>query len=231
MAKNDLADKLNSPINSDKDRSTLKVIKSVRTAEGGDLIVNRAFPTHFISEFDPFLLLDEMGPADHGPGQAKGAPELPHRGFETVTYMLEGIFQHKDSNGHTGKLGPGDVQWMTDCSTSGVIHSEIPGDEFIRDDGRMHGFQLWVNLPMRDKMINPHYKEIPSSEIPVAKTPDGKVNAKVIAGKALNVNAVIKRRTPIMYVHFTLQPKSEIEQALEDYKSGRMDKINFWLQF
>ena len=75
MAKNDLADKLNSPINSEKDRSTLKVIKSVRTAEGGDLIVNRAFPTHFISEFDPFLLLDEMGPADHGPGQAKGAPE------------------------------------------------------------------------------------------------------------------------------------------------------------
>jgi redox-sensitive bicupin YhaK (pirin superfamily) len=165
MAKNDLADKLNSPINSDKDRSTLKVIKSVRTAEGGDLIVNRAFPTHFISEFDPFLLLDEMGPADHGPGQAKGAPELPHRGFETVTYMLEGISQHKVSNGHTGKLGPGDVQWMTDCSSSGVIHSEIPGDEFIRDDGRMHGFQLWVNLPMRDKMINLHYKEIPNSEI------------------------------------------------------------------
>jgi redox-sensitive bicupin YhaK (pirin superfamily) len=121
---------------------------------------------------------------------------------------------------------------MTDCSTSGVIiHSEMPGDEFIRDGGRMHGFQLWVNLPMRDKMINPHYKEIPSSEIPVAKTPDGKVNAKVIAKKALNVNAVIKTRTPIMYVHFTLQPKSEIKQALEDYKSGRMDKINFWLQF
>jgi quercetin 2,3-dioxygenase len=87
-----------------------------------------------------------------------------------VTYMLEGKFQHGDSHGHNGKLGSGDVQWMTDCSTSGVIHSEIPGDEFIRDDGRMHGFQLSVNLPMRDKMINPHYKEIPSSKISVAKT-------------------------------------------------------------
>jgi quercetin 2,3-dioxygenase len=206
-----LSDKANSPSNSDKARSTLKVIKSVRTVEGGGFIVNRAFPTNFLSEFDPFLLLDEMSVADYGPGQAKGAPDLPHRGFETVKYMLEGIFQHKDSNGHAGKLGPGDVQWMTDCSTSGVIHSEMPGDEFIRDGGRMHGFQLWVNLPMRDKMINPHYKEISSSEIPVAKTPDDKVNAKVIAKKALNVNAVIKTRTPIMYVHFTLQPKSEIE--------------------
>ena len=109
MAKNVLADKANSPSNSDKARSALKAIKSVRTVEGGGFIVNRAFPTHFISELDPFLLLDEMSAADYGPGQAKGAPNHPHRGFETVTYTLEGIFQHKDLNGHTGKLGPGDV--------------------------------------------------------------------------------------------------------------------------
>ena len=97
-------------------------------------------------------------------------------------------------------------------AASGVIHSEMPEDEFIRNGGRMHGFQLWVNLPMRDKLINPHYQEIPSSKIPVAKSPDGKVSAKVITGEVRNVNAVIKTRTPIMYVHFTLQPKSEIEQ-------------------
>lgn len=205
-----LSDKANSPSNSDRARSTLKVIKSVRTVEGGGFIVNRAFLTHFLSELDPFLLLDEMSAADYGPGQAKGAPDHPHRGFETVTYMLEGTFQHKDSNGHTGKLGPGDAQWMT--AASGVIHSEMPEGEFIRNGGRMHGFQLWVNLPMRDKLINPHYQEIPSSKIPVAKSPDGKVSAKVIAGEVRNVNAVIKTRTPIMYVHFTLQPKSEIEQ-------------------
>ena len=212
MAKNSLADNVNSPSNSDKARTVLKVVKSMRSIEGGGFIVNRAFPTHFISEFDPFLLLDEMGPADYGPGEAKGAPDHPHRGFETVTYMMEGKFQHKDSQGHSGKLNPGDVQWMT--AGSGVIHSEMPEDEFTRYGGRMHGFQLWVNLPRRDKMIKPHYQEIPSSKIPVAKSLDGKVTAKVIAGEAMGVNAVIETRTPILYVHFTLQPKSEIEQRI-----------------
>jgi quercetin 2,3-dioxygenase len=211
MAKNLLADKkINWPSNRHKARSVLKVVKSVRSIEGGGFIVNRAFPTHFVSEIDPFLLLDEMGPADYGPDEAKGAPDHPHRGFETVTYMLEGKFQHKDSHGHSGKLNPGDVQWMT--AGAGVIHSEMPEDEFNRNGGRMHGFQLWVNLPRQDKMIKPHYQEIPSSKIPVVKSPDGKVTAKVIAGEALGVNAVIETRTPITYVHFTLQPKSEIEQ-------------------
>ena len=116
MAKNVLADKANSPSNSDKAQSALKVINSVRTLEGGGFIVNRAFPTHFISELDPFLLLDEMDPADYGPGHAKEAPDHPHRGLETVTYMLEGKFQHGDSHGHNGKVGSGDVQWMTALS-------------------------------------------------------------------------------------------------------------------
>ncbi len=213
MAKNLLADKkINWPSNQHKARSVLKVVKSVRSIEGGGFIVNRAFPTQFISEFDPFLLLDEMGPADYGPGEAKGAPDHPHRGFETVTYMLEGKFQHKDSHGHSGKLNPGDVQWMT--AGAGVIHSEMPEDEFTRNGGRMHGFQLWVNLPRQDKMIKPYYQEIQSSKIPVVKSPDGKVTAKVIAGEALGVNAIIETRTPITYVHFTLQPKSEIEQYI-----------------
>ena len=213
MAKNLLSEKeVNAASNLHKARSVLKVVKSVKSIEGGGFIVNRAFPTHFISEFDPFLLLDEMGPAEYGPGEAKGAPDHPHRGFETVTYMLEGKFQHKDSHGHSGRLAPGDVQWMT--AASGVIHSEMPDDEFIRNGGRIHGFQLWVNLPRRDKMIKPHYQEIPSSKIPVAKSPDGKVTAKVIAGEGLGVNALIKTRTPIMYVHFALQPKSEIEQPV-----------------
>lgn len=213
MAKNLLADKkINWSSNQHKARSVLKVVKSIRSIEGGGFNVNRAFPTHFISEFDPFLLLDEMGPADYGPGEAKGAPDHPHRGFETVTYMLEGKFQHKDSHGHSGKLNPGDVQWMT--AGAGVIHSEMPEDEFTRNGGRMHGFQLWVNLPRQDKMIKPYYQEIPSSKIPVVKSPDGKVTAKVIAGEALGVNAIIETRTPITYVHFTLQPKSEIEQYI-----------------
>jgi redox-sensitive bicupin YhaK (pirin superfamily) len=212
---NSLADNnLNShrPYYYHKTRSVFKVVNSVRSIEGGGFIVNRAFPTHFISGLDPFLLLDEMGPVDYAPGEAKGAPDHPHRGFETVTYMLEGKFQHKDSHGHSGKLGPGDVQWMT--AASGVIHSEMPDNEFTRIGGRMHGFQLWVNLPRQDKMVQPHYQEIPSSKIPVAKSPDGKVTAKVLAGDALGVNAVIRTRTPIVYVHFTLRPKSEIAQQI-----------------
>jgi quercetin 2,3-dioxygenase len=111
MAKNVLADKANSPSNSDKAQSALKVIKIVRTVEGGGFIVNKAFPTHFISELDPFLSLDEMGPADHGPGHAKEAPDHPHRGLNRDIYA--GKFQHGDSHGHNGKVGSGDVQWMT----------------------------------------------------------------------------------------------------------------------
>ena len=212
MAKNLLADNVNSPSNSDKTLSVLKVIKSMRSIEGGGFIVNRAFLTHFISEFDPFLLLDKMGPADNGPGEAKGAPDHPRRGFETVTYVVEGKFQHRDSQRHSGKLNPGDVQWMT--AGADVIHSEMPEDQFSCNGGRMHGFLFWVNLPRQDKMTKPHYQEIPSSKIPVAKSLDGKVTSKVIAGEAMGANAVMETRTPIMYVHFALQPKSEIEQRI-----------------
>ncbi len=113
MVKNSLAAKVNTLSNTDKAWSVFKLSKSVKTIEGGGFTVNRAFPTHFISEFDPFLLLDEMGPAEYGPGKSKGAPNLTHRGFETVTYVLEGKFQHKDSQGHSGKLNPGDVQCIT----------------------------------------------------------------------------------------------------------------------
>jgi redox-sensitive bicupin YhaK (pirin superfamily) len=128
-----------------KSRSISSIVNSVQTTEGEGFVVNRAFPTHLLSDLDPFLLLDEIGPKDLAPGEAKGAPDHPHRGFETVTYMLEGRFEHKDSRGNAGKLGPGDVQWMT--AGSGVVHSEMPEKEFAQRGGRLHGFQLWVNLP------------------------------------------------------------------------------------
>jgi redox-sensitive bicupin YhaK (pirin superfamily) len=211
---NSMANKINSSKNEPEGqtRSALRVINSVRNVEGGGFIVNRAFPTHFLPDFDPFLLLDEMGPADYGPGEAMGAPDHPHRGFETVTYMLEGKFEHKDSQGHSGKLGSGDVQWMT--AGAGVIHSEMPEKEFARTGGRLHGFQLWVNLPRRDKMIKPRYQDIPNEEIPIANSADGRVKVKVIAGEALGKRAVIETRTPIMYLHFTLQPGAEVAQPV-----------------
>jgi redox-sensitive bicupin YhaK (pirin superfamily) len=193
-------------------RTVAGIVNSIETLEGGGFTVHRPFPKASLTEFDPFLLLDEMGPMTVGPNQAKGAPDHPHRGFETVTYMLSGEMEHKDSRGHAGKLRPGDVQWMT--AGAGVIHSEMPSAEFQRTGGKLHGFQLWVNLPRHDKMMRPRYQEIPSATIPTAQTDDSLVTVRVIAGEALGAKAVIETITPIMYLHFTLAPGGQISQRV-----------------
>jgi quercetin 2,3-dioxygenase len=195
-----------------KSRSISHIVNSVETAEGEGFIVHRAFPTNNFLDFDPFLLLDEIGPKDLTPGEAKGASDHPHRGFETVTYLLEGQFEHKDSRGNAGKLGPGDVQWMT--AGAGVVHSEMPEKEFAETGGPLHGFQLWVNLPKQDKMIKPRYQDVSSPKIPLGRSNDSLVTVKVIAGEALGASAVIETRTPIMYLHFTLQPGASIIQSV-----------------
>ena len=197
-----------------KGRGVAAVVDAVETFEGEGFLVRRPFPRQGLSFFDPFLLLDEMGPMDLSPGEAKGAPDHPHRGFETVTYMLSGRMEHKDSQGNAGRLGPGDVQWMT--AGAGVIHSEMPEREFARRGGRMHGFQLWVNLPSRDKMTRPRYQEIPAAEIPRAESEDGLVSVRVIAGEALGAGAVIETRTPIVYLHFTLKPGGRVTQPVPE---------------
>ncbi|EMO57730.1 pirin family protein [Leptospira santarosai str. CBC1416] len=128
----------------------VKTIRSsLRTVEGGGFPVRRPFPVRDLIQLDPFLLLDEMGPVEYKPGKAIGAPEHPHRGFETVTYLLTGEMEHRDSWGNYGKLKSGDVQWMT--AGSGLVHSELPSNDFQKNGGRMHGFQLWVNLPSSQK--------------------------------------------------------------------------------
>src|SRR5258705_3111649 len=199
-------------------RTVSGIINSVETLEGGGFLVHRPFPTYALADFDPFLLLDEMGPKDLAPGEAKGAPDHPHRGFETVTYMLEGRMQHKDSRGSAGKLTPGDVQWMT--AGAGVVHSEMPEPELLKSGGRLHAFQLWVNLPQRDKMMRPRYQEIPAAKIPVGQTDDGLVTVQVIAGESLGVRAIIETRTPIMYLHFTLQPGGRVSQHMPEEFNG-----------
>jgi redox-sensitive bicupin YhaK (pirin superfamily) len=198
--------------NNAKIRSIAGISSSIETMEGGGFPVRRPFPKSALSEFDPFLLLDEMGPVDYAPGRAKGAPDHPHRGFETVTYVLAGRMEHKDSQGHAGQLGPGDVQWMT--AGSGVVHSEMPEREFLRSGGLMHGFQLWVNLPARDKMMKPRYQEIPGPKIPITRSDDGLVTVRVVAGESLGSSAVIETRTPISYLHITVQPGGKIAQPL-----------------
>ena len=134
-------------------RAVSRVFTAPQSQDGDGVELRRAFPGNALMELDPFLLLDQMGPTDFGPGEARGFPPHPHRGFETVTYLLSGEMEHRDSWGNHGTLRPGDVQWMT--AGSGLVHSEMPGEALVREGGRLHGFQLWVNLPRKDKMSAP----------------------------------------------------------------------------
>ncbi|MDX6557966.1 MAG: quercetin 2,3-dioxygenase [Blastocatellia bacterium] len=199
-------------IRASETRTVAGIVNSIETLEGGGFLVRRPFPQASFSEFDPFLLLDEMGPIEVAPGEAKGAPDHPHRGFETVSYMLAGDLEHKDSRGHAGRLRAGDVQWMT--AGAGVVHAEMPSREFARQGGRMHAFQLWVNLPQRDKMTKPRYQEIPNSQIPKATSADGRVRVSVIAGEAMGEKAVIETRTPIIYLHYRIEPGGTVTQPV-----------------
>ncbi len=193
-------------------RSIAQIVHATPQLEGEGMIVTRPFPTVRLDQVDPFLLLDRMGPVTHGPGEAKGAPDHPHRGFETVTYILDGAIEHKDSQGNRGRIDAGDVQWMT--AGSGVIHSEMPSEEIRRDGGRLHGFQLWVNLPRRDKMMKPRYQELRAAGIPRATSADGKATVTVIAGESLGTRATIDTRTPILYLHVRLAAGARFSQTI-----------------
>lgn len=193
-------------------REVLDVITAHHQHEGAGFIVRRPFPSSGLRQADPFLVLDEMGPVEYRPGQAVGAPDHPHRGFETVSYILEGEVEHEDSAGHRGKLEAGDVQWMT--AGRGIIHSEEPSRALLERGGRVHGFQIWVNLPARDKLMSPRYQEIPRAAIPEAQTPDGLAKVKVLAGEALGARAVIETRTPISYHHWILSAGADVEIPL-----------------
>ncbi len=185
-------------------RSVHAVITATDTLEGAGFRVRRPFPTRSLDHLDPFLLLDEMGPMESKPGQAKGAPDHPHRGFETVTYLLSGEFVHRDSHGGGGTIRPGEVQWMT--AGAGVVHSEMPSAAFQKSGGLMHGFQLWVNLPRAEKLSPPRYQGLGGATLPTASSADGLAEVKVIAGEALGARAATATHTPILYLHATLRP-------------------------
>ena len=172
--------------------------------------VMRAFPAGTLSYIDPFLLLDRLGPVNFAPGAAKGIPPHPHRGFEVVTYLLAGRIAHRDSFGGAGTLGPGDVQWMR--TGSGLVHSEMPDDEFRRTGGTLHAVQLWVNLPRADKMLPPGYRDIPAGNVPQVETRAARV--KVIAGEAFGVKATLETRVPITYLHLTIKRGQSVVQPV-----------------
>lgn len=194
-------------------REAEKILSSHRQREGAGFIVRRPLPAPGLTALDPFLLIDEMGPIEYQPGEAVGAPDHPHRGFETVTYVLEGEVLHEDSAGHRGTIKPGGVQWMT--AGGGIVHSETPSAATLASGGRAHGFQIWVNLPARLKMTRPRYQELGAAEIPTAETADGLAQVKVIAGEALGVRAAIDTHTPIVYQDWSLAPGADVTLALD----------------
>jgi redox-sensitive bicupin YhaK (pirin superfamily) len=157
-------------------RKAEKIVRAQETREGAGVRIRRSLGTYALDYHDPFLLLDEFK-SEEGADYVAGFPDHPHRGFETVTYMLAGSMRHEDHKGNRGELGPGSVQWMT--AGRGIIHSEMP----LQNDGLMWGFQLWVNLPARSKMTAPRYQDIPASAIPEAHA-EGGVTIRVIAGEA-----------------------------------------------
>ena len=195
-------------------RSVQHLVTAHRQKEGGGFEVRRPFPTGGLEHLDPLLMLDEMGPVTYGPGEAVGAPDHPHRGFETVTYMLEGEGEHADSAGHAGTLRAGDVQWMT--AGAGVVHREMPSKRIQEEGGRVHGFQLWVNLPRSEKMTPPRYQEIKAEALPTATSEDGKAWVRVLAGEALGASAVIETHTPIVYQHWKMEPGAAVDLPLPD---------------
>lgn len=197
-----------------KIRSVKNTVVAHRQTEGGGFIVRRPVPTagSHGADVDPFLLVDEMGPVDYRPGEAVGAPDHPHRGFETVSYILEGELEHEDSAGNRGFLRAGDVQWMT--AGAGIIHAEMPSRRVIDQGGRVHGFQIWVNLPARLKMTRPRYQEVAAAKIPRATSADGLAQVRVIAGEALGARAVIDTHTPVVYQDWSLAPGADVTLPL-----------------
>jgi len=194
-------------------RKVTGVVTAHQQREGAGFLIRRALPTHGIDLVDPFLMLDEVGPVDYGPGEAIGAPDHPHRGFETVSYILEGEKLHEDSTGKTQLIGPGEVQWMT--AGSGIVHSELPSARIRENGGRAHGFQIWVNLPARDKLAAPGYQHLPADGIPKAVSEDGRIEVTVIAGEALGARASIGTRTPVWLQDWRVQPGGHVRLEID----------------
>jgi len=188
----------------------MKIVRAERVVEGGGFVVHRPFPVQGLSYFDPILLIDEMGPVEYGPGEAIGAPDHPHRGFETVTYIIDGEMEHEDSHGHRGSIRNGDVQWMT--AGAGVIHSEMPSQKILQNGGKMHGFQIWINLPREKKMTQPRYQEYSSAQLPVVE--DNRAWVRIIAGEFDGRRSPIETTVPTTMLHVKLNADAKADVTI-----------------
>jgi len=184
------------------------VTSAPRGFEGEGFPVRRAFAGVDLADLDPFIHLDQMGEVDYAPGEPKGTPWHPHRGFETVTYMIDGVFEHADSNGGGGVITNGDTQWMT--AGAGILHIEKPPEWLVVSGGLFHGLQLWVNLPAAQKLTAPRYQDLRASEVALVSSPDGGALVRVIAGDVAGHAGPGSTYTPMTMVHASLSPGARL---------------------
>ncbi len=190
-------------------RPVQRVVTAHQQTEGAGFAIRRPFPGELsMAQADPFLLLDQLGPQLTAPDEAKGAPWHPHRGFETVSYILDGEIAHHDTNGGGGVIGEGDTQWMT--AGGGILHDELPTERMYRAGGPSHGVQLWVNLPSHLKMTPPRYQSITRDDLRLLSSDDGGALVRLIAGGMAGFSGPGVTHTPITYAHATLAPGARL---------------------
>ena len=193
--------------------ATPRRVRSVTTAPGGfegeGFPVRRAFAGVDLTELDPFIHMDQMGEVEYAPGEPKGTPWHPHRGFETVTYIMDGIFEHQDSNGGGGVITNGDTQWMT--AGAGILHIEKPPEHLVVSGGLFHGLQLWVNLPKAEKWAAPRYQDLRGNEVSLLASSDAGALVRVIAGDLAGRTGPGDTYTPMTMVHATVSPGTTLE--------------------
>ncbi|WP_433224676.1 pirin family protein [Microtetraspora malaysiensis] len=192
----------------DTDRPVVSVTTAPRALEGEGFPVRRAFAGVDMRALDPFIHMDQMGEIDYGAGEPKGTPWHPHRGFETVTYMIDGEMAHSDSHGGGGLIGGGDTQWMT--AGSGILHIETPPEYLVASGGLFHGIQLWVNLPRAQKFAAPRYQDITGGNVALLSSADGGALVRVIAGEVGGHAGPGSTYTPITLVHATVSPGASL---------------------
>jgi redox-sensitive bicupin YhaK (pirin superfamily) len=197
----------------DRVQAVERPVQSVTTApqglEGEGFPVRRAFAGVRLEDLDPFVHMDQMGEVEYAPGEPKGTPWHPHRGFETVTYMIDGTFQHQDSHGGGGVITDGATQWMT--AGKGILHIETPPEELVVSGGLFHGIQLWVNLPARDKMIEPAYQGLEAGDVTLLSSGDGGALVRIIAGEVAGHRGPGSTHTPMALLHASLSPGALLE--------------------
>ena len=197
----------------DRVQAVERPVQSVTTApqglEGEGFPVRRAFAGVRLEDLDPFVHMDQMGEVEYAPGEPKGTPWHPHRGFETVTYMIDGTFQHQDSHGGGGVITDGATQWMT--AGKGILHIETPPEELVVSGGLFHGIQLWVNLPARDKMIEPAYQGLEAGDVTLLSSGDGGALVRIIAGEVAGHRGPGSTHTPMALLHASVSPGALLE--------------------